>query len=61
MPPRALIEPLIGSALSSLTHSCPGISTPHACASSPCMAGTATSGDSMMPPLARVAANTCAR
>jgi hypothetical protein len=34
---------------------------PPACPSSRCMAGTATRGDSMMPPLERVAGNTSAR
>ncbi|WP_275888043.1 hypothetical protein [Chromobacterium haemolyticum] len=61
MPPRALIEPEIGSKLSAFSHRLPPASNPASAHSAARIAGIGNSGDSMMPPLAAASGNTRAR
>ncbi|MNE75489.1 hypothetical protein D3C80_1716530 [compost metagenome] len=61
MPPRALIEPEMGSSLSALSQSEPLGARPAACCKACCRVGSGRIGDSMMPPEAAVSGNTVAR
>jgi len=58
MPPRALIEPEIGSALSVLSQSAPPAGRPASSRMRRCSFGTGTTPDSMIPPAAAVSGKT---
>ena len=61
MPPRALMEPEIGSSLSHLSSSLPSIGTPLCSSRAFFMRGISRSGDSRIPPETAVSGKAAAR